>query len=130
VSSPSYRAGLLTINPQLLNDSLAAHNSSSSSSWPSFPESFTKSGEETPIEMRICWLSAEEEAALLSGNRNMVTGSDSGIIFAESVPYLVDLGSGRRESIYLQHRKDIVRIQVIRRDVNNSGSNDAVVSGA
>jgi len=68
--------------------------------------------------------------ALLSGNRNMVTGSDSGIIFAESVPYLVDLGSGRRESIYLQHRKDIVRIQVIRRGVNNSGGNDAVVSGA
>jgi hypothetical protein len=152
-SSHSYKAGKLTIYPELILDDndnnipfVSPSSSSSSSSWPSFPESSLSSNNSNsnsssrrpvmePLEMRIRWLlQGEEEEAVLgsayqgsSVERGGYRVANACVIPAESVPDTEDLDSGCKERVYLAHGRDVVEIRIVRKDSSLSGSNDAVI---
>jgi hypothetical protein len=129
-STYAYTTGLLTINPSFIHATSPAPtqtNSSSSSSWPSFPESASESSQGgTPVEMRICWLSADVEAEFLAGGQMRDT---PGVISVEEIPNF-DFDSGKKDNVYLQHRNHVIELCVIRGGESSGGSNDAVLSPA
>ncbi|KAK0632418.1 hypothetical protein B0T14DRAFT_32536 [Immersiella caudata] len=124
----AYTTGLLTINPTFIHATSPApteSHSSSSSSWPSFPESSSESSQGgTPVEMRIRWLPVEEEAEVLEQK-----GDIPGVTPVEEIPN-VDIDSGKKDVIYLQYGNHIVELLVVRGGKSSGGSNDAVVSAA